>query len=81
MTTTNGETPTAEVGRSVDVGGRILTVYRTGTMARVVHVDEFAWRCDSCGWLGRGLESAAAAMREAQGHTCPPDRSGDGGVR
>jgi hypothetical protein len=58
-----------------------VTLYKTG--ARIAlppsYTDEYAWRCDSCGWLGTGHFSPSACREEAIAHKCPDTSHSDGG--
>lgn len=56
-------------------------VKESGTVPVIQHVPAFAWRCNTCGWLGTGLLSAVQATAEAADHVwtdhqivpCTPD--------
>lgn len=47
---------------------KAVTIRQQGTVPLVQHVPAFAWRCNTCGWLGLGHMSEAGALKEASDH-------------
>lgn len=51
------------MGEAVD-----LVIKQSGQVAVVTYVPGWAWQCVGCGWLGTGLTSERAAVKEGARH-------------
>ncbi len=45
-----------------------IEVVQSGTWTQTIHHPAWAWRCDTCGWLGVELMSENAARGEGERH-------------
>lgn len=50
---------------------REIETFSEGTRPVTTYVEAYGWRCGTCGWLGSGLSSPEAALREGERHICP----------
>lgn len=44
------------------------TIRQAGTIPVITMIPAWTWRCEECGWLGVGLSSEFAALKEASNH-------------